>query len=170
MIVSDVTLLELIPLLSLNYYYFIITKSQITHTVSRHHINSEPVKVALFALTAEFEDVILKLLMKDLTKVNERYAKLSEPERTKIEKRCKKYFPKDKKTRQTIIDIAVPCILYIQHTFFSQKIEILKNSPDLLHFAFPDADQSILFEELDFIKKVRNEMAPAVRFLMYSQT
>lgn len=156
---SNLSLCDLMPLWRNSYFYLILNGATITHFVSQHHMDSAPVKTALFAMTAELEGLILNLLMNDLTKVKERFEILPEKERKRIADRCKKYFPKQGEPRQKVIDIAEPSILYIQHTLFSQKIQILKKSPDLIEFAFRDDDPEILSKNLCYINKFRNQMA-----------
>ena len=155
---SNVTLYELLPLWKHSYHYFILNGAEITHFVNEHHMNSAPVKTALFAITAEFEDMILQLLMRDASKVKERFEILCLRERQRIEKTCHEYFPKPEVPPLNNIH-SEKSFLYIQHTLFSQKIKILKSSPDLIKFAFPDADETLLSQNLDRIKKFRNGMA-----------
>lgn len=155
---SNVSLYELLPLWRHSYHYFILDGAEITHLVNEHHMNSAPVKIALFAMTAEFEALVLQLLMRDASKVKERFEILCLSERQSIEGKCKREFPKPEDPPLNDIH-SEKSFLYIQHTLFSQKIKILKASPDLIKFAFPDADATLLSQHLDRINEFRNGMA-----------
>jgi len=157
---SNLSLYNLMPLWKREEYpYFILNGAEITHFISKDHMDSAPVKTALFAMTAEFEDLILKLLTKDLTKIKERFERLPTGD-TNIDK-ANNLKNNQEAAKRCAKRKGLPnnSFAHIQSTFLSHKIDILLLDTELCEFAFPGSDHTILENNLTFISRFRNEIA-----------
>ena len=143
---AETSLFELIPLWERSYYFFVLSGTQITHIISRHDMDNPTVKATLFALTAELESAILRLLLADQDKVAG-YFSLLEGDKRKSAK------SKSLKKKQPDHALA-----HIQNLYFSDKKEILLRSPELVAL-MPCESVDDLRSFFDLVVALRNELA-----------
>lgn len=143
---AETSLFDLIPLWDRSYYYFVLDGTQLSHFVARHDMDKAAVKAALFALTAELEERMLRLLIADQDRIAERFERLN----SKSQKKAR-YLSKKK-------NLPDAPLAHIQNTFFPDKVQMFLATPELTSL-LPFANESEAESYFEFIGRMRNELA-----------
>jgi len=149
------SLLEIVPLWESGYHFFVQNEETITHIVARHDMDSPVVKTALFALTAELEQRMLLHIMADLEQIKPRFERLTADQQRNVKRLFKKELYKDILKGNEDRDMS---IVHVQNTYFSHKIIIFLETPELLSL-LPFETKEDAQKDLNFIKDLRNELA-----------
>ena len=143
---GSMSLLELPPLFKKHWFYFVLTRNEITHVVSFPDLDKLPVKLCLFSLVMELESAMLDLLVDDNTSVQRYLAYLPRSRRDKAEELCRA------KYRQV-----TPVGTLFCTTFVDKKHMLSRNSKVVATLPFESRRQYDRFFKR--VENVRNQIA-----------
>jgi hypothetical protein len=143
---GSMSLLELPPLFQRHWFYFVLTRNEITHVVAFPDLDKLPVKLCLFSLVMELESAMLELLVADKPAVERYLAYLPQRRRLKAEELCKM------KYREVTSVGTVLCT-----TFVDKKQMLRRNINVLATLPFDSRAQYDSFFKR--IEDVRNQIA-----------
>ncbi len=138
-------LLDAIPLFQQHFFFFVLTRNDITHMVSFLHLDKLPMRLCLFSLLAALESAMTDLLSES----SERYLRtLPIKQLRKATNLCQRKYGKAGQTPQRIL----LC------TELSDKITMLVSSPHLFNgLLFKSKREGLGFFEQ--MRKLRNSVA-----------
>lgn len=156
---ASLPLIEMIPLFEQYYYYFVLTRNDITHVVSFQDIDKLPTKLCLFSLFMELESQIIDLLHSDLDSIDKFLNRLPEERLKKARDLCQMKY----KNRELTSDMVLLC------TTFIDKKEILQRSPEF-HSKLPFQSKQQSSSFFKRVEIVRNQIAHSDSILSILKT
>jgi hypothetical protein len=147
-VAASMPLLDLIPLFRQHYFFFVLTKNDVTHVVSFSDLDRLPVRLCLFSLVMALESSMLDLFSAASTPLEEHLALLPAGRREKAQNLSRLKY---KNRRPTSIDT-------LRSTTFIDKATIVERSPHLSGFlSFESKGKAHSF--FTRVEEVRNQIA-----------
>lgn len=154
---SSLPLIELVPLFEKHYFFFVLSRNDITHVVSFQDLDKIPMKLSLFALFLELESKIINLISQNYNSIKNYLEYLSPQRIDKALNICKiKY--KD----------VTPFRLLLCTTFIDKKEIVIRDPIFQKKFPFNSRREGNRFFKL--IESVRNQIAHSDSILKYLDT
>lgn len=143
---ASLPLLELVPLFEKHYFFFVLSRNEITHVVSFQDLDALPMKLPLFSLFLEMESEMLALLREQSCGIDECLGRLSEARLSKANKLCRHKYDEVTPERQLLC------------TTFIDKKEMLRGD-DALYGTLPFDSKSDGDRFFKTVERVRNQIA-----------
>jgi hypothetical protein len=146
---SSMPLIELLPLFEKHYFFFVLTRNDISHVVSFRDLDELPMKLCLFTLIMELEAKMLNLFMRESEKeLEDLLHSLPAPQLNKAKDLFKRSY-KDKKESPSGL---------LRCTSFADRSLLLRQSPEIHNkFQFEGTHEMDIFFET--ARKIRNQIA-----------
>ncbi len=139
-------LFELVPLFEKHFFFFVLSRNEITHVVSFVHLDALPMKLSLFSLFLEMESEMLAVLRQQRCGIEECLRRLSNGRREKAQKLCRMKYERVTPERELLC------------TTFIDKKEMLRGD-DALYGELPFDSRSDGDRFFKTVERVRNQIA-----------
>lgn len=140
---ASMPILVLLPLFEIHHFFFVLTRNEITHTVSFNDMDSLPTKLCIFSLFMELENQMTMLLKEDIT-ISLRY--LSESRLEKARQLCTVKYKNETEDRLLL------CTTFIDKANMFQRHWALAES-----LPFPSKREGQTF--FTIVERMRNQIA-----------
>jgi len=155
---ASLPLLELIPLFQESYFFFLLSRNEITHYVSFSDLDKLPFKFCLFGLFMELESQLVELLSIDNSKTKQYLSLLTKERLKKAEDLCTQKYKKE-----------TPYHLLLCTTFVDKK-EMFMKSLDFKKDELPFESKNKTNRFFRKIEDVRNQIAHSDSILQKLRT